>query len=258
MSWSTYQQPQISEAENRTANHASRNSMRPVSAGAGLRASEPATREPQHSIGNQSILRQLRRQTASAVSITGAPQSGQPVDAGITQQQPIQQQIQQQPTQQQPGQNPAPTTSQPMPYTAVFSIAQHGSRAKTGCGLPDTPNCVVSAANWRLIDKAGAPVAGTVTLSEQFTKESGPDDIFQKLNAQKNSAVTSQNGAFGDCYGLCVPDGTPSFSLQVLQNYLVNGQIAAKNHITYSPTGVMLRVCQREADGTFGDRCRRF
>jgi len=145
-----------------------------------------------------------------------------------------------------------------MPYTAVFSIAQHGPKAKSACGLPDTPNCVVSAANWRLIDKAGAPVAGTVTLSEQFTKESGPDDVFNKLVAQQNSTVTSQNGAFGDCYGLCVPDGTPSFSLQVLQNYLVGGQIASQTHITYSPSRVMLRVCQREADGSFGTRCRRF
>jgi hypothetical protein len=205
------------------------------------------------STGNQGMLRLLRRQAASAashgVSITGAPQQA---DAGaVTQQQPTQQPAQQ------PVQQPAPP-AQPMPYTAIFSIAQHGSKAKTACGLPDSPSCVVSAANWRLIDKSGAPVTGTVTLSEQFTKISGPDDVYQKLIAQQNTHIVSQNGAFGDCYGLCVPDGTPPFSLQVLQNYLVNGQIASKTYISYSPTSVMLRICQRESNGAFGDRCRRY
>ena len=150
----------------------------------------------------------------------------------------------------------APAGLQAPPVPAWSNRAELHLQRKCDCG--GGPNCVVSAANWRLIDKAGAPVAGTVTLSEQFTKESGPDDVFNKLVAQQNSTVTSQNGAFGDCYGLCVPDGTPSFSLQVLQNYLVGGQIASQTHITYSPSRVMLRVCQREADGSFGTRCRRF
>jgi len=246
MSWSTYQHPQPSEAETRTRTRD---------------ASQPTAPTMRNSIGNQGILRRLTAQSASTgVSIKGAPLP----DAGGAQPQPTQPQPAPQPAPQptaqpaqQPGQ-PPPAPTQPMPYTAVFSIAQHGPKAKSACGLPDTPNCVVSAANWRLIDKAGAPVAGTVTLSEQFTKESGPDDVFNKLVAQQNSTVTSQNGAFGDCYGLCVPDGTPSFSLQVLQNYLVGGQIASQTHITYSPSRVMLRVCQREADGSFGTRCRRF
>jgi hypothetical protein len=212
---------------------------------------DPRASHLQQSIGNQGVLRLLRQpDSPSGVAIHGAPKAA---DTGAAGQQPTQQ-----PVQQLPGSNAVQATGQPMPYTALFLIAQHSSAAHQACGLPDTPNCVVSAANWRLIDKAGAPVTGKVTLSEQFTKESGPDDVFQKLDAQKNTAVTSQNGAFSDCYGLCVPDGTPSFSLRVLQNYLVDGQIAAKNHITYSPTGVMLSVCQREADGTFGDRCRRF
>jgi hypothetical protein len=262
MSCSLYAQP---EAERRAPARAVRDSTRAASKEAMQGMAPP------HATGNQGMLRLLRSQSAASlsngVSIVGAPPQ---VDAGSVTQQPTQLPMQQpdagtvaqpdagtvaQPMQQ-PTQ-PAPP-SRPTPYTAVFSIAQHGSRAKTGCGLPDTPNCVVSAANWNLIDKNGARVAGNVTLSEQFTKESGPDDVYQKLVAQANSSVISQNGAFGDCYGLCVPDGTPSFSLQVLQNYLVNGQIASKTHISYSPTGVMLRVCQREADGTFGDRCRRF
>lgn len=203
-----------------------------------------------HVIGNQGMLRLLRRQAAptvdSGVSIFGAPQ--QPT-------QKVPQQSTQQPPQ--PTQQPAPPT-QPMPYTATFSIAQHGPTAKAACGLPDSPNCVVSAANWHLVDKSGAPVTGNVTLSEQFTKIDGPDDVYQKLVAQKNSAVVSRNGAFGDCYGLCVPAGTEPFSLHVLQNYVVNGQIASKTLITYSPSGVMLRICQRESDGTFGNRCHRF
>ena len=247
MSWSTYQHPQPTEAETRTR---SREASQPVAPIGALQSSAPAIRR---SIGNRGILRRLTAPSASSgVSIMGAPQP----DAGGAQQQPTQQQTQQ--PGQTPGQNPTPASTQPTPYTAVFSMTKHSSKAKTDCGLPDSPNCVVSAADWHLIDKAGYPVAGTVTLSEKFTKENGPDVVFQKLVAQQNSTVTSQNGAFSDCYGLCVPDGTPSFSLQVLQNYLVGGEIASQTHITYTPSGVMLRVCQREADGSFGNRCRRY
>ncbi len=158
----------------------------------------------------------------------------------------------------QPGPPATPPTSQPKPYTANFSIAAHGSKAHQVCGLPDTPNCVVSWAKWRLVDATGAPVTGKVAVQETFTKISGPDDIFQKLTAQQNQLTTDNSGAFDDCYGLCVPEGTPAFSLQVQQNYLVDGQIAAQNLINYSPSGVLLRVCQREAGGNFGTHCRRF
>jgi hypothetical protein len=272
---SKYQHPAPCEAERRIVNRTGRdaapalpgpvqspNSLPPKSLSP--KSMDPRARDLQRSLGNQGVLRLLRSQAdaaSSGVSIRGAPQPQEDKPAGGTaQQQPAQTQpgqAGQSPTQN-PVQNPAPAAKQNMPYTAVFNIAQHSSKAHQACGLPDTPNCVVSMAKWRLIDSTGAAVMSKVDLSETFKKESGPDDVFKKLDAQKNSVVTSDKGAFDDCYGLCVPDGTPPFSLQVLQNYLVDGQIAAQNHITYSPTGVMLRVCQREANGTFGDRCRRY
>jgi hypothetical protein len=252
MSWYKCDHPTACEVERRTANRGGRDAAQTRSGPTHSRESlDPRARDLQHSIGNQGVLRLLRRQAnggaSSGVTIRGLTQPEKPAGSVAPQQ-----------AGPSPTQNPAQTATLPMPYTAVFSIAQHSSAAHQACGLPDTPNCVVSAANWRLIDRSGAAVMSKVNLTEQFTKESGPDDVFKKLDAQKNSSVTSDRGAFSDCYGLCVPDGTPSFSLQVLQNYLVDGQIAAKNHITYSPSGVMLRVCQREANGTFGDRCRRF
>lgn len=264
MSWSLCAPPHF---ETRTPARAVRDSAR----NAPKQAAQDRATPLSHAIGNQGMLRLLRRQTEASpshgVSILGEPQQGdagtvpQPSDAGTVSQQgdggTAPQQADAGTVPQQPTQQPA-APKQPMPYTALFSIAQHGSGAKAACGLPDSPNCVVSAANWRLVDNSGAPVAGNVTLTEQFTKESGPDDVYQKLVAQQNSTIVSQNGAFGDCYGLCVPDGTPAFSLQVLQNYLVNGQIASKTHISYSPSGVLLRVCQRESNGTFGDHCRRY
>src|SRR5208283_949303 len=254
MSSTRYQHSTPCEAERRTANRAGRDAAQALPGPAHAPNSlDPRARHLQHSIGNQGVLRLLRRHADGAansgVAILGGLQPEQPT--GAAQQQAAQSQpgqTGQSPTQN-PAQNPVPAAKQPMPYTAIFNLAQHGPRARQACGLPDTPNCVVSAANWRLVDNSGAAVMGTVNLAETFTKESGPDDVFKKLDAQKNSSVTSNQGVFGDCYGLCVPDGTPAFTLQVQQNYLVDGQIAAKNHITYSPSGVMIRVCQREANG---------
>jgi hypothetical protein len=211
---------------------------------------DPRARGLQQSIGNQGVLRMLRDLDGSTrnVAVSGAVQ---PAEAASPQG-PTAQPAQPAP---QPGTPPA---SQPKPYTAIFSIAAHGSKAHQVCGLPDTPNCVVSWAKWRLVDATGAPVMGKVAVQETFTKISGPDDVFQKLDAQKNQSITSDGGAFDDCYGLCVPDGAPSFSLQVQQNYLVDGQVVAQNILNYSPSGVLLRVCQREANGNFGTHCRRF
>jgi hypothetical protein len=247
-----------------TASQASRIAARSDAAQAGrtpaplANSLDPRARHLQQSIGNQGVLRMLRQPDASVnnVAISGAVQipedrsaHAQPVQAAP----PSSAQVAPQ-----PGQPATPPSSQPKPYTAMFSIAAHGSKAHQVCSLPDTPNCVVSWAKWRLVDATGAPVTGKVAVQETFTKISGPDDIFQKLTAQQNQLTTDNSGAFDDCYGLCVPDGTPAFSLQVQQNYLVDGQIAAQNIINYSPSGVLLRVCQREANGNFGTRCRRF
>jgi hypothetical protein len=218
---------------------------------------DPRTRPLQQSIGNQAVLRMLRHSdTPASVAISGAVQAP---EEGSAHAQPVQ--AAPPPSAQvapQPGQPATPPTSQPKPYTAMFSIAAHGSKAHQVCSLPDTPNCVVSWAKWRLVDATGAPVTGKVAVQETFTKISGPDDIFQKLTAQQNQLTTDNSGAFDDCYGLCVPDGTPDFTLQVKQNYLVDGQIAAENILNFSPSGVLLRVCQREANGNFGTHCRRF
>jgi hypothetical protein len=219
---------------------------------------DPRARKLQQSVGNQGVLRMLRQPDASvsAAVISGAVQAaetgspqGQPTQAvppAATQAPP------------QPGQGAVPATGQPMPYTAMFSIAQHGPKAHSVCSLPDTPNCVVSWAKWRLVDATGAAVMGKVSVEEKFTLISGPAEVFKKLKEQENKSITSESGAFDDCYGLCVPEGTQDFTLKVQQNYLVNGQIAAQNILTYSSGGVMLQVCQREANGDFGNRCRRF
>jgi len=44
----------------------------------------------------------------------------------------------------------------------------------------------------------------------------------------------------------------------ITQNYLVDGQIAAQNILSYSPSGVLTRVCQREPNGNLGTHCQRF
>lgn len=218
---------------------------------------DPRGRDLQKSIGNQGILRLLRQSHASAGSaaISGALQP----DAGAAQGQSAQP-ASPAPSQAlpQPSQAAAPAASQPMPYTAMFSIAQHGSKAHQVCSLPDTPNCVVSWAKWRLVDASGAAVMGKVAVEEKFSLISGPADVFKKLKEQENKSITSESGGFDDCYGLCVPEGTEAFNLKVQQNYLVEGQIAAQNILTYSPGGVLLQVCQREPNGNFGTHCRRF
>jgi hypothetical protein len=144
--------------------------------------------------------------------------------------------------------------AQPKPFTAIFSIAQGSSRAHTVCNIPEIPGCVVKWTKWRLVDAKGAPVMGQVTVSEQFTKVSGPDDVYNKLKPQSS---TSDKGFFDDCFGLCVPDGFAAFTLEVEQNHLVDGQVVSKNLITYSPSGISLRSCQRNEKG-FGPPCRRY
>jgi hypothetical protein len=260
MSSAKYQYPTPCKAEVRAVNRAGREAAQALPGPAcSPKPPDPRARDLQRSIGNQGVLRLLRLQgetSAGGVAIRGAPQQA---DADPAQAPPAQA-APQVPSQAapQPGQPAAPTASQPQPFSAMFSIAQHGSKAHQVCGLPDTPNCVVSWAKWRLVDATGAPVLGKVAVQETFTKISGPDDVFQKLDAQKNQSITSDSGGFDDCYGLCVPEGTPAFSLQVQQNYLVDGKIAAQNILSYSPTGVMIRVCQREPNGSFGTHCRRF
>jgi hypothetical protein len=215
---------------------------------------DPGTADLQKSIGNQGVLRLLRRSAAAhnpGISVVGGPQAPQQMDARSAQTQPISNTPQTQPTQQVPGPG---QTAQPMPYTAIFSLAQHGARAHQVCRLPDTPNCVVSWSKWRLIDATGAAVMPPTIVNEKFIKISGPDDVFNKLKEQSN---TTEKGFFDDCYGLCVPDGYPAFTLEVRQNHIVNGQIASQNLLTYSPSGVMIRVCQRGPNG-FGPPCRRF
>jgi hypothetical protein len=215
---------------------------------------DPGTADLHRSIGNQGVLRLLRQSAAdpaAALFVVGGPQPPQPMDGGSAQTGPVSNTPQTQPTQQLPG--PAQTT-QPMPFTALFSLAQHGARAHQVCGLPDNPNCVGSWAKWRLTDATGAAVMSPTTVNEKFTKISGPDAVFNKLKEQSN---TTDKGFFDDCYGLCVPDGYPAFTLEVQQNHLVNGQIASQNLLTYSPSGVMIRVCQRGPNG-FGPPCRRF
>jgi hypothetical protein len=255
MSSSKYQHPTSCKAKIRTADRPGRDAARALAGPAYLPNSlDPRLHHLHRSIGNQAVLRLLRRQAetcAGGVAICGAPQHAEAAPAQAAPQAPSQ-------AAPQPGQPAAPAAPQPQPFTAMFSIAQHGSRAHQVCGLPDTPNCVVSWAKWRLVDATGAPVMGKVAVQEKFTKISGPDDVFQKLDAQKTQSVTSDSGSFDDCYGLCVPDGTPAFSLQVQQNYLVDGKIAAQNILSYSPAGVMIRVCQREPNGSFGTHCRRF
>jgi hypothetical protein len=206
-------------------------------------AQQPLARfsQLQHSIGNQGVQRMLQRKGGEPVAISGGPQQPQPAATS---------------TQTQPAQAPpqAPAAAQPQPFTAVFSIAMHGSRAHGVCNIPEQPGCFVKWAKWRLIDATGAPVMGNVTVSERFTKISGPDSIFSKLKPQSN---TSDKGFFDDCYGICVPAGTDAFVLEVEQNHIVDGQVISKNLVTYSSSGISLRVCHRSAKG-FGPPCRRF
>jgi len=198
----------------------------------------------QHSIGNQGVQRMMQRKSGTPgepMAISGGPQQPQPAATS---------------TQTPPAQAPAqaPGAAQPQPFTALFSIAMHGSRAHSVCKIPEQPGCFVKWTKWRLIDAAGKPVMGNVTVSEQFKKISGPDNIFNKLTPQSN---TSDKGFFDDCYGICVPAGTDAFVLEVEQNHLVDGQVISKNLVTYSSSGISLRVCQRSAKG-FGPPCRRF
>jgi hypothetical protein len=197
----------------------------------------------QRTIGNQGVQRLLQRYAMASsnndVAVLGQPQ--QPTT---------------QPQGQQVGNPPAtqPQSGQLQRYTAFFSIAQSSSRAHAVCNIPETPGCVAKWSKWQLYDASGALVMTPVTVSEQFTKKSGPDDVFNKLKPQSN---TTDKGFFDDCYGLCVPDGTPPFVLEVQQNHIVNSQIASQNFITYSPSGISLRVCRRTAQG-FGPPCQRF
>ena len=196
------------------------------------------------SIGNQGVQRMLQRKagkTGEAVAVAGGPQQPQHADTSTLTQ----------PTQTL-GQNTG--AAQPQPFTAVFSIAMHGSRAHSVCSIPETPGCFVKWSKWRLIDADGRPVMGKLTVGEHFTKVSGPDDIFKRLKEQSS---TAENGFFDDCYGICVPADAPPFVLEVEQNHIVNGQVISKNLITYSSSGISLRVCQRSARG-FGPPCRRF
>jgi len=214
--------------------------------------------ETQSGFGNQGVLRMLQRQETGApgrgVSIVGGPQADQQAGKAPTQTQPDPSPVQTGPTV--AGQTGPQTPPAAQPYTAMFSMAQHGPRAHQACKLPDTPNCVVTWAKWRLVAPNGGP-APKVTVEEQFTKISGPDNVFNLLKAQANTFTTDNGGFFDDCYGLCVPDGTPPFTLQVEQNYKVNGLIASQTFLTYSSSGVMMRVCQRGPNG-FGPPCRRY
>jgi hypothetical protein len=191
----------------------------------------------QQSIGNQGVQRMLRPKS-DPLLVSGGPQRPQEIS-----------------TQTQPTQTPGQTaTGHPQPFTAVFNIAMHGPRAHAVCNIPETPGCFVKWSKWRLIDANGRPVMDKVTVSEHFTKISGPDDIFKRLKEQSNIA---ENGFFDDCYGICVPPDTPPFVLEVEQNHIVNGRVISKNLVTYSSSGISLRVCQRSARG-FGPPCRRF
>jgi hypothetical protein len=230
---------------------------RPQSEAARAPASRRCAASPQlqGQIGNRALLRMLDQRN-SGIAVKGAPMSPDAMDETPSATQPDSTQAQT--SEVAPGGGGAtPTTStQPLPFTAMFSIAQHSGRAHAVCGLPDTPNCVVTWAKWRLNDATGAPVMDPTAVDEQFTKISGPDDIFALLVKQKKSVVT-EKGNFDDCYGLCVPDGYPPFLLEVQQNYTVDGKIVSQSLLSYSPTGVLLRVCQRGPNG-FGPPCRRF
>jgi hypothetical protein len=122
------------------------------------------------------------------------------------------------------------------------------------CKVPDGQHGATKLARFNLVDANGQLVTTKTTITEQFKKVSGPDEIFKLLRPNSYEAT---GGKFDDCYGLYSRSDLPPFSLTVEQNHLAGTEIISKNLITYSPFSIMIRVCPRTAQG-WRTQCRRF
>ncbi len=155
-----------------------------------------------------------------------------------------------QPTQVPPQQTPT-TTQTLSPYRVFFSIAQVSNPA---CRVPSGSNGAAKVAKYRVVGPTGP--ASRVTVGEQFTALEDPYSVFGALHP--NSYTTDATGAFDDCYSVATRQTLPSdFRLKVEQNHLIGGQVASKQHITFTPGNVFICVFDRRGNA-FASHCRRY
>lgn len=204
----------------------------------------------QNAYGNQAILRMLDgfssrfqgrladaqgTRVSSQIRVTGAGQ-----DAGVQPAVP-------------PAKAPAAPVSPapPHPFTAFLTLSRVSDPT---CSIPPGQFGAAKVGSYRLVDANGQAVTSKVTITEQFTKLDGPDEIYKLLSPNTYDAT---KGAFDDCYSMHSHDELPDFRLKVEQNHLVGGEIISKNHITYSPLGITICAFSRKAQG-WSDNCKRF
>lgn len=138
------------------------------------------------------------------------------------------------------------------PFTA-FALE---ARTETeGCGVPSGQYGAAKAIRFKIADFDGQPVNTDLTVSEEFSRLEGPDDVFKKLSRVSKQA---QKGFFNDCYRLFQPTPLPEdLRLKVEQHHLLGEEIISKNHIIYTPTSVSVCVFPRHPrERTFGGRCK--
>jgi hypothetical protein len=137
------------------------------------------------------------------------------------------------------------------PFRILFSMAQV---ANPGCRVPDGQSGAAKVAKYRVFGPDGP--AGGVTVSERFTVIEDPYNVFGQIRTA--TYTTGRTGEFDDCYLVATTQTLPpDFKLKVEQNHMIGGQVASKQHITWTPYGVTICVFNRRGAG-FADTCKRY
>jgi hypothetical protein len=135
------------------------------------------------------------------------------------------------------------------PFTAVFLMTSSTGKS---CAVPVGMHGSAKLAKFRIIDAAGQAVRNPHLVEEQLTKLDGPDELFNLL---RPNSYRASEGYFDDCYKLFSSKQLPKVSLTVKQNHKIGDEIISENHVTYSPSNILIRVCPRQERG-FGTRCK--
>ncbi len=151
-----------------------------------------------------------------------------------------------------------PATPVKIPVSNRHPLSAFPLEARTetqSCGVPSGQHGAAKAIRFRIADFDGQPVTSDFTVTEEFSRLEGPDDVFKKLSRGSKQA---EKGFFNDCYRLFQPTPLPEdFRLKVEQHHLIDKEIISKNHITYTPTSVTVCVFPRHArERNFGSRCK--